>query len=71
MSNPDYLYHRCLFYIGYEVLQQFPQDLEVLNHTFEQGVLALYALDDLSKDRDLAQKVYELSREREQRRLLN
>lgn len=71
MSNSDYLYHRCLFYIGYEVLQQFPEDLEVLNHTFEQGVLALYALENFDKDRDLAQKVYEVSQEREQRRLLN
>jgi len=65
MSNQDYLYHRCLFYIGHEVLQHFPDDKEVLLTTFEEGVLALSALQGLQKkDYDLTRKVYELSRQR-------
>ncbi len=71
MPNSDYLYHRCLFYIGYEVLQKFPRDAEIFNHTFEQGILALYALEDFSKDRDLVRKVNELWQEKEQRQRLN
>ena len=62
MPNQDYLYHRCLFYMGYEVLQHSPHDAEVLLTTFEQGMLALYALQDLQKDRDLTNKVHELSK---------
>ena len=65
MSNQDYLYHRCLFYIGYEVLQTFPQNIEVLEVTFKEGVCALSALEE-KKDYDLAQKVYELSQQRKQ-----
>lgn len=62
MSNQDYLYHRCLFYIGYEVAQHFPDDVEVLLTTFEEGVRALSALPDFKKDRDLTSKVHELSK---------
>lgn len=65
MSNDDYLYHRRLFYVGYEVAQHFPEDVDVLFTTFEEGVLALSALQRLQQeDRDLAKKVYELSQQR-------
>ncbi len=62
MSNQVYLYHRCLFYVGYEALQHFPDDVEVLLTTFEEGILALSALQELHKNHDLTTKIYELSR---------
>ncbi|HLD39879.1 MAG TPA: hypothetical protein VJB13_01945 [Candidatus Nanoarchaeia archaeon] len=68
MADRNYLtfaHHKYLFDLGYTLLQQNPVDREVLTTTFEQGVLALSALQDLRReDADLSRKVYQLSQQR-------
>ncbi|MDO8510575.1 MAG: hypothetical protein Q7S55_00255 [Nanoarchaeota archaeon] len=69
----DYLtlaYHGCFFDIGYGMLQQNPDDREVLAITFEHGRRALWALDDLGKeDKELSDRVYQLSKQIKEKRI--
>ena len=60
----DLVYHRFLFNFDYETLQQDPDDRELLAITFDHGVRAVWALDELKKeDKELSDKVHKLSKE--------
>lgn len=63
-------YHRCEFGISYSILQENPDDREILAITFEHGRRALWALDDLGKeDKELSDRVYLLSKQVKEKRI--
>lgn len=52
--------------MGYEVLRDFPDDLEVMNLTLQDGTKALFALRGTQgEDYDLSQKVRKLLDDRD------
>lgn len=63
-------YHTFLFDIGYSILQNNPDDREVLAITFEHGRRALWCLEDIGKeDKELSDKVYQLSRKVKEKKI--
>ena len=57
-------WHKYIFGMGYDLLQKNSDDRELLAVTFDHGIRAIWALDDLKKeDKELSDKVHELSKQ--------
>ena len=70
IDNLTLAYNTFLFDIGYKMLEENPDDREVIAITFEHGRCALWALDDSGREnKDLADKVHQLAKQVREKRI--